>query len=101
MDKDEFCYSMGEELTSWKNRISDELKKIERMDSGAKQKMLPIVEDFMMLETEMNSRINQFKNECSPDFVPPREGSEFKPDFNFNVDDVDDLGGPGSGNIGG
>jgi hypothetical protein len=99
MEKDEFCYNMGQELSTWKNRISEELKKIERMDTGAKQGMLSIVEDFLMLEAEMGSRIEQFKYECSADFVPPVEGSDYMPDFKLSSKEAEEK--IGGGNFGG
>ena len=99
MDKNEFCYNMGKELSSWKDRISQELKKIEKMDTGAKQRMLPIVEDFMMLETEMGTRIMQFKKECSDTYVPPEGESEFMPQFAVSGQDAEEK--VGGGNFGG
>jgi len=61
------CKTMEMELTSWKAIIYDITRKMESLPGGEKTKILPNIEDLHMLITELDDRIDQIREKCSPD----------------------------------
>ncbi|MCG6908569.1 MAG: hypothetical protein LJE94_00430 [Deltaproteobacteria bacterium] len=61
------CRTMEMELTGWKAIVYDIARKMERLPGGEKEKILPNIEDLHMLVEEMDSRIDQIRENCTPD----------------------------------
>jgi hypothetical protein len=58
---------MEAELTAWKANVYDIVRKMEELPSSAKEKFLPNIEDLHMLIEEMDARIDQIINRCTPE----------------------------------
>ncbi len=58
---------MEMELTAWKAILYDITRKMELIPGGEKQKILPNIEDLHMLVSEMDQRIDEIRENCTPE----------------------------------
>lgn len=70
MDVQDYCKSMETELTAWKAKIYDVMRKVDKLGSAEKEKVLPNIEDLHMLLEEMSDRVVKLKTECPSDWSP-------------------------------
>jgi hypothetical protein len=61
------CKTMEAELTAWKANVYDIARKMETLTGGEKEKILPNIEDLHMLIAEMDDRIDQIRDNCTPE----------------------------------
>jgi len=61
------CKTMEMELTGWKAIVYDITRKMEKLPGGEKEKILPNIEDLHMLVEEMDVRIEQIRESCTPE----------------------------------
>ncbi len=61
------CKTMEAELTAWKANVYDIVRNIEKLPGGEKEKILPNIEDFHILIAEMDDRIDQIRENCTPE----------------------------------
>jgi len=61
------CKTMEMELTAWKAIVYDITRKLERLPGGEKTKVLPNIEDLHMLLEEMDGRIEDIREKCTPE----------------------------------
>ena len=61
------CKTMQAELTAWKANVYDIARKMEELPGGEREKILPNIEDLHMLITEMDDRIEQIRDKCTPE----------------------------------
>jgi hypothetical protein len=99
------CKTMEMELTGWKAIVYDIARKMEQLPGGEKEKVHPNIQDLHMLITEMDDRIEQIRNTCTPetgmdDIKTEREA------FNASISTLrvtteEAMRGLGAGNFGG
>jgi len=70
MDVKDYCKSMETEMTAWKAKLYDVMRKVDSLGSADKEKILPNVEDLRMLLGEMEDRVETLKTECPSDWSP-------------------------------
>jgi predicted nuclease with TOPRIM domain len=68
MDVNTFCSSMQAELTGWKAKAYDIVRKIEKLPTGDKDKVFSEVNDLHILIEELNDRISKLQKECPVDW---------------------------------
>jgi hypothetical protein len=61
------CKTMEAELTAWKANVYDIARKMEELPGAEREKILPNIEDLHILIAEMDERIDQIRENCSPD----------------------------------
>jgi hypothetical protein len=61
------CKTMEMELTGWKAIVYDITRKMEQLPGAEKSKILPNIEDLHMLIAEMDDRIDEVRNRCTPE----------------------------------
>jgi len=96
---------MEAELTAWKANVYDIVRKMESLSGGDKEKVLPNIEDLHMLITEMDDRIDQIRDNCTPetgidDIRTDKERFD-KSLATLRVTAEEAMRGLGSGNFGG
>jgi len=64
---------METEMTAWKAKLYDVMRKVDALGSAEKEKILPNVEDLHMFLEEMKDRIETLKNECPSDWSPAKK----------------------------
>ncbi|RTZ94938.1 MAG: hypothetical protein DSY90_14930 [Deltaproteobacteria bacterium] len=58
---------MEAELTAWKANVYDIVRHMEALPGGEKEKILPNIEDLHILIAEMDDRIEQVRDNCTPE----------------------------------
>jgi len=61
------CKAMEMELTGWKAIIYDIVRKMDRIPAGTKEKFHPNIEDMHMLVEELDQRIEDIRENCTPE----------------------------------
>jgi hypothetical protein len=69
----DYCKGMEMELTAWKAKVYDLTRKVEKLGSKEREKILPNVQDLHMFIADMTSRIEQLKNECPTEWSPQKK----------------------------
>jgi hypothetical protein len=70
MDVQDYCKSMETELTAWKAKLYDVMRKVDKLGSAEKEKVLPNIEDLHILLEELSGRVVKLKTECPSDWSP-------------------------------
>ena len=73
MDVKDYCGAMSTELTAWKAKMYDVTRKLDRLGTAEREKVLPNVEDMHMLIQDMASRIDQLNRECPAEWSPDKK----------------------------
>jgi hypothetical protein len=99
------CKTMEMELTGWKAIVYDITRKMEKLSGGEKQKILPNIEDLHMLIGEMDDRIEQIRENCTPETGMDDIQAEWKA-FDASISTLrvnaqEAMEGLGAGNFGG
>ena len=70
MDVVDYCKGLETEMTAWKAKLYDVMRKVDKLGSADKEKVLPNIEDLHMLLEEMSDRVQNLKTECPSDWSP-------------------------------
>ncbi len=73
MDVMDYCNNVGIELTAWKAKLYDMIRKIDGLSSGEKEKMLGNIGDLHNIVTELEDRIGSLKTECPTEWSPQKK----------------------------
>ena len=76
MDVQDYCKGMETEMTAWKAKLYDVMRKVDKLGSAEKEKVLPNIEDLHMLLEEMSDRVEKLKTECPSDWSPMKSEIE-------------------------
>jgi hypothetical protein len=76
MDVMDYCKGMEMELTAWKAKLYDLMRKVDRLGTAEREKILANVEDLHIFLTEMSDRIDQLKRECPTEWSPQKKDIE-------------------------
>jgi hypothetical protein len=99
------CKTMEMELTGWKAIVYDITRKMEALPGGDKTKILPNIEDLHMLIAEMDDRIEQIRDNCTPetgmDDIKTERQAFNKAISSLRVNTEEAMQGLGGGNFGG
>ncbi|MCG8472728.1 MAG: hypothetical protein MI742_12870 [Desulfobacterales bacterium] len=104
MDTKDYCYNLSNELMRWRDAIHRENERIANASSADKQQVQGFVEDFRMLEAEMDERIDQLKEMCPLVWEPENADNIMEPGgeltcFALTPEECDKA--VGGGNFGG
>jgi hypothetical protein len=61
------CKTMEAELTAWKANVYYIVRKMEELPGGERAKILPNIEDLHILISEMDQRLDQIRDNCTPE----------------------------------
>ena len=64
---------MNMELTAWKAKMYDAMRRLDKLGTAEKEKILPNVEDLHMLMAQMEDRITQLEKECPTEWSPAKK----------------------------
>ncbi len=99
------CKTMEMELTGWKAIIYDITRKMEALPGKDKSKILPNIEDMHMLISELDDRIDQIRDNCTPETgiadIQSERDAYNKSLSTLRVTAEEAMRGLGSGNFGG
>lgn len=61
------CKTMEMELSGWKAIVYDIARKMETLPGGQREQVRPNIEDLHILIAEMDDRIEQIREKCTPE----------------------------------
>jgi len=70
MEVKDYCNNLSKELTGWKARMYDVTRKLDKMSTGEKEKIVPEVYEIHGLIEELNDRIERLQRECPTQWAP-------------------------------
>ena len=70
MDVQDYCKSMETEMAAWKAKLYDVMRKVDKLGTAQREKILPNIEDLHMLLEEMSDRVEKLRTECPSDWSP-------------------------------
>ncbi|MFO8084977.1 MAG: hypothetical protein R6U27_11730 [Desulfobacterales bacterium] len=73
MELKDYCKGVQMELTTWKARLYDINRKIEKLPGVARDKILGNIGDLNNLLTEMEERIDKLETECPTEWSPVKK----------------------------
>jgi hypothetical protein len=73
MDVKDYCGAVGMELTAWKAKMYDVVRKLDKLGTAEREKVLTNVEDIHMLIEDMAARIDQLNRECPSEWSPEKK----------------------------
>jgi hypothetical protein len=76
MEVKDFCSAMESEMTAWKAKMYDAMRKIDKLGSAEKEKILMNVQDLNMIMDDMAQRVEQLRTECPSDWSPIKKDVE-------------------------
>jgi predicted RNase H-like nuclease (RuvC/YqgF family) len=76
MEVKDYCRSVEVELYGWKAKMYDMVRKVDKLRSSEKEKVLSRVEELHKHISEMEHLIEQLQTECPVDFGPQKEQME-------------------------
>jgi len=76
MDVQDYCKSMETEMTAWKAKLYDVMRKVDKLGTSQRDKVLPNIEDLHMLLEEMTDRVSKLKTECPSEWSPVKDEIE-------------------------
>lgn len=72
MDVQSYCDSLNIELTGWKAKVDDVVRKLDKVSSGDKEKVVPMVNELHMITEELGDRIERLQKECPTHWEPEK-----------------------------
>ena len=61
------CKTMEMELTAWKAIVYDIVRKMEELPHDTREKVFPNIEDMHMMIADMDERIEEIRENCTPE----------------------------------
>jgi hypothetical protein len=85
MEVKDYCRNMEMELTTWKAKLYDVIRKFDQLSTGDKEEAYKDVNDLNILMTEMEDRLDTLRNACPTGWNPKDEK-----EFLGKMDDLED-----------
>jgi hypothetical protein len=73
MEVKDYCRNLEMELTGWKSKLYDVLRKMDKLPTGKKEKMYEDVNALHILMSELEDRIDQLRSACPTEWSPERK----------------------------
>jgi predicted nuclease with TOPRIM domain len=78
MDAKDYCGSLVTELSGWKAKMYDVTRKLDKVSSGDKEKVVPMVNELHMILEELDDRVERLKTDCPTQWGPDKIDIEGK-----------------------
>jgi hypothetical protein len=73
MEVKDYCHNVDIELTAWKAKLYDVIRKMDKMPTGAKEKMYEEVNGLHIIMTELDDRIESLRTSCPTNWSPEQK----------------------------
>ncbi len=77
MELNNYCDNVAIELSNWRDRFDEIVKKIDMAERGSKSKIIYYLNDLHIVRKELGDRIKRLKTECPTSWEPDRIESPF------------------------
>lgn len=84
MEVKDYCRNMETELTSWKAKLYDLVRKMDSHSTGDKEKIFEEINGINIVLTELEDRLDSLRNEC------PTEWSSEGKDIKVKLENLED-----------
>lgn len=74
----DYCSNLSVELTGWKAKAYDIVRRLDKLSSGEKAKIIDQVTDLHILIEELEDRIERLRRECPIEWSPDQMEIEQK-----------------------
>lgn len=89
MDLKTYCSTVSIELTGWKAKLYDVVRKLDKVPTGDKEKVVPLVNHLHIVMEELGDRIDRLEHECPTEWQPEQTAIETKfGELRSKLDDV-------------
>jgi hypothetical protein len=76
MNVQDYCKSMETEMAAWKAKLYDVMRRVDKLGTKEREKILPNIEDLHMLLQDMSDRVENLRTECPSDWSPVKSDIE-------------------------
>jgi pyruvate formate lyase activating enzyme len=76
MDVKSYCDTAQIELNGWKAKIYDVIRKTDKLSTGEKEKVVPMIQDLHIVVEELAERIDKLNKECPTEWNPQKKDIE-------------------------
>ena len=73
MEIKDYCKNVDMELTVWKARLYDVIRKMEQLPTGQKQRVYEEINGLHIIMSELDERIEKLRTECPLEWKPIQE----------------------------
>lgn len=95
MEVKDYCDNVTVELAGWKAKMYDLVKKLDKVPTGSKEKVVNEVNELHMIIEELGDRIERLRKECPISWKPERTEIEKKAGYlGRKLEDVVDAISP-------
>ena len=70
MELKDYCNNLAAELTGWKAKMYDVARKLDKLSTGDKQKIVNEVNEIHMIIEQLNDRVKRLQFECPTEWGP-------------------------------
>ena len=74
----DYCDGVAIELSGWKAKMYDVVRKLDKVSSGDKQRVVPLVNELHMVLEELDDRVGRLRSECPTQWQPDKIDIENK-----------------------
>ena len=72
MDVQSYCDNLNLELTGWRAKVDNVVKKLDKVSSGDEEKVVPMVNELHMVTKRVGNRIERLQRECPTHWEPEK-----------------------------
>jgi hypothetical protein len=76
MERREYCDNVSFELTGWKTKIDDVVRKLDHFSTGEKERVVNEVNELHIISDELNDRLQELCLSCTTTWEPKIEDHE-------------------------
>jgi hypothetical protein len=92
MEVKDYCKNVDMELTVWKAKLYDALRKMDALPTVNKQRMFEEVNGLHIIVAELDERIEKLRTECPVAWKPERQNIETRlSELNSRYNDTADV----------
>ncbi len=73
MEIKDYCTNVTAELAGWKTKMDGVMNKLDHASTGAKERVVPEVNELHMIVDELNDRIDGLTRTCMTTWQPQKE----------------------------
>jgi predicted nuclease with TOPRIM domain len=78
MELTEYCDGVAGELSTWRGKVDEVVKRLDHVSSGDKAKVYPHVNELHMVMEELDDRIKKLRTQCPTSWEPEKAEMEGK-----------------------
>ncbi len=78
MEVKDYCRNVEMELTLWKSKLYDVIRKMDKASTGNKDKMYEDINGLHILLTELEDRLDSLRTSCPTEWSPERKDIQVK-----------------------